>query len=221
MTAMNHKAEILKLLTATYEVLGQSTTPAALLLIADDLAPYGLAAVAQALIRCRREVSGRLTPAEIIKRIQAVDGRPEPNEAWAIALQGQDERDTVVLNNDIAQAMSCCRDILDAGDEVGARMAFIEAYKRIVNQAREQNEPVTWYPSLGFDKAKREAPILKAIERGKLNREHVAAALPHIVDREPEMSFDRLLAGESAKANPEKAKAILGDLKSMFNGVKQ
>lgn len=216
---MSDKAEIIKLLGATFEAMGQQTTPAALALIADDVEPYGLAAVSGALVRCRRELSGRLTPAAILERIQSSDGRPEPNEAWSIALQGADERDTAVFNDEIAAALSAARDILAAGDEVGARMAFIECYKRVCREAREQNIPVRWWPSLGWDKTKQSAPIERAIEQGRLSRDHIASVYPMLgCDREPEMSFDRLLTGAVQNASDkEKAREVLNDLRSLFS----
>jgi hypothetical protein len=217
---MNDRTENIKLLGATYEAMGQTTTPAALTLIADDLEPYGIKAVATALNKCRRELTGRLTPAAIIERIQSADGRPQPNEAWAIALQSADERDTVVWNNEIAAGMAAARDILDAGDEVGARMAFIEAYKREVQEARDKCISVSWWPSLGYDSSRHAGPIERAIEQGKLTREYAINALPHIFDRDPEASFDRLLSGPAAKANPEKSRAIIDQLKTLFSETK-
>ena len=214
------KAEIIKLLTGTFEAMGQSSTPAALLLIADDLAPYGTAAVAQALVRCRRELVGRLTPAAIIERLQANDGRPEPNEAWAIALQTVDERDSAVVNEEIAQAFGAAQDILEAGDEVGARMAFIEAYKRCVREAREIGKPAHWWASLGSDKTKRELAVTRGVEMGRISRRYAETALPHIVNREPEMSIDRLLSGAVANAkDKDAARRTLREIGEMFSKI--
>src|ERR1044071_7947298 len=179
---MSDREEIVKILGANFEAMGQPVTPAALMLIADDLEGHSVDAVHKALARCRRELTGRLTPAAIIERLEAADGRPEPNEAWALALQTADERDSAVVNDEIAQAFGAARDILLAGDEVGARMAFLECYKRLVRDAREAGMPLTWWPSLGSDPERRASAVQRAVELKRLSRQHVADALPHLAE---------------------------------------
>ena len=108
-------------------------------------------------------------PADIIEAIETRrnnDGRPTADEAFTIAIQLQDEAATVVSNEEISQAWQEASYVMP--DRVGARMAFRSAYERIVSEARAQNSPLKWFPSLGTDKDAREAPVLRSIEQGRL-----------------------------------------------------
>lgn len=88
--------------------------------------------------------------------------RPSADEAWALSLKAQDESETVVWTQDMAQAWSLCKPVLDVGDEVGARMAFKAAYERIC----AQGGPVQWTISEGWDQERRLAAIQKAEAAG-------------------------------------------------------
>lgn len=102
-------------------------------------------------------------------------GRLGAEEAWAVAVKACDETETVVMNDEIAQAWGICKPIMDLGDEVGARMAFKEAYQRITAAA---TEPVKWWPSIGSDPHKRDAALSVAKRQGLLPAPYVAALLP-------------------------------------------
>ena len=102
-------------------------------------------------------------------------GHPSANEAWGLVLASQDETDTVVWTEQIAEAAGIAQPILDAGDEVGARMAFRDAYDRIL---RERADPPRWFPSLGRDPQRRTAAIDRAVRAGLLTQQHAAGLLP-------------------------------------------
>ncbi len=180
-------ASIAQIVTATAEVLGQEITAAAAEMIATDLAEYQDQQIADGLKACRRELTGRLTLAAIIERIQRVDGHPEPNEAWAIALQASDERCTVVITEQIQSALRAAQPIIDNGDAIGGRMAFIEAYRRTVEATRQSRQSPEWYVSVGWDAADRADAIKRAVESGRVSRdrgealllEHKPAAINH------------------------------------------
>lgn len=111
------------------------------------------------------------TPADILAQIvgdSVDDKRPGPEEAWALALKAKDEAATVVWTPEIAQAWGVAMSILREGDDVGARMAFKEAYARIVAEARQRREPVRWDVSLGHDPAQRDEAIQAAQVAGLL-----------------------------------------------------
>lgn len=120
-------------------------------------------------------------PAHIVAQIEgaaANDGRPDADEAWAIAMRADDEAVTVVWTDEISQALTAARPVLARGDEVGARMAFKAAYGRLLTQARKELRPVRWVASLGHDVAQRDAVLQHAVELGQLPAPHVAALLP-------------------------------------------
>jgi hypothetical protein len=168
MLSCDQIAELSGALCATAEALGQTLTSTAAEVMAQDLAEYDIDTIAQALQGCRREVTGRFTLAAVLQRIQATDGRPAANEAWAIALTSFDEADTVLTTPEIQQAAAAAAPIFAAGDQVGARMAFLAAYERVVGTARSQAQPVAWQLSLGRDPVRRVLAIEAAQRLGRL-----------------------------------------------------
>ena len=181
-------------IVATAEVLGQSLTADAAEMMADDLADYPAGTVSAALKACRRELNGKLTLAAILQRVQAADGRPGKDEAWAIAMTTNDEFETVVLTDEIQLALAAAKPVLDAGDKVGARMAFISAYERLVGQAREDAKPVNWHVSVGFDASRRIQAVTRAIQMQRIPREHGQKYLADL-SVEPVTEDGRAIAG--------------------------
>lgn len=161
-------------LMLTAELLGTPLSVGAARLMLADLAAYPEATVLAALTRCRREVTGRLTLAAIVERLD--DGRPGPEAAWAGC--PRDEGETVVWTDETRDAFGVAGPLLAAGDRVGARMAFLEAYRRGVAEARAAHTPVAWSVSLGHAVAAREGPITAAVTDGRLEAGAVAGLLP-------------------------------------------
>ncbi len=166
--------ELIKAVMVTAELMGTVLSADGARVMCDDLDAYPEPQVMTALTRCRREVRGRLTLADIIARLD--DGRPGPDEAWAMIPRS--EAETVVWTDEMAQALAVAQPLLDAGDQVAARMAFREAYARLVTQARADRLPVRWMPSLGHDRDGRHAALRQAVELGRLSMESVARFLP-------------------------------------------
>lgn len=169
---------LIQQLCATAEVLGQEIKPTTAAMMAEDLAKYPLEVVGKALARLRSNSDGRLTLKAIVDVIEEGGGRLTANEAWAVALGAMDESATVVWTPEIAEAWAVARPVMDAGDKIGARMAFIPAYERLVKEAREQGKPVQWTASLGWDEAQRVQVLSKAVEAGKLPAPSAKAMLP-------------------------------------------
>lgn len=176
MLSEDQQDQLLLSLFATAEVMGQQLTQGAALLMVEDLREYSESVLADALRTCRRE-GGRLTVAAILKHAQAADGRPGKDEAWGIAMAGFDERETVVLTDEMRVAMNSAAAIFEAGDKVGARMAFMSAYERLVAQARAEAQPVNWGVSLGFDPNSRTQAIERAVRLQLLPPERAALYL--------------------------------------------
>ena len=171
------KPSILKAIAVTAELTGTELSEAALRVMAGDLYAYPEAAVLRALDRCRRELKTRLTLAAVLERIEGQGGRPGADEAWAIALGALDEADTVVWTEEIAQAFDVARPILEARDKVGARVAFRDAYERMVREAREAGQQGRWVASIGHDASRRDAALTQAVQRGRIAGESVAHLL--------------------------------------------
>lgn len=179
MTLTKHDAEqLLEQLYATAEVLGSEIKPAAASLMIRDMRDYQRAEIEQALARCRSEITGRLTLAAILERMPSANAYLSANEAWGLALTGLDDRQTVVWTQEVATAMGAARPVLDQGDKVGARMAFISAYEREVGAAKAEGREVKWQVSLGYDPAGRKAAIEEAVKEGRLPAPKVEHLLP-------------------------------------------
>lgn len=172
-------ADIVKAITVTAELTGASMSGSAIAVMAQDLtARYDEDAISSALTRCRRELSRPLTAGAVFERLGQADGRPTADEAWAIALDARDEALTVVWNDEICEAFALARPVLEAGDKIGARMAFRDAYDRIARNGREAGRVPAWRASLGWDASQRTSALKKAESLGLLPAPTVAALLP-------------------------------------------
>jgi hypothetical protein len=192
--APDQLARLAVAICSTAEVMGQTLTADAAATMADDLANYAPDDVARALKACRRELTGRLTLAAILQRVQAADGRPGKDEAWSIALAACDEYDTVVMTDEVQLAMSAARPVLDAGDKIGARMAFISAYERLVLEARAEGRPVKWNVSIGYDAGRRVTAVTAAVQMRRIPLERGQLLLADL-SHEPITADGRALAG--------------------------
>ncbi len=101
---------------------------------------------------------------EQIKKANAVT-RIGADEAWAKALNAEDERNTIVWTDEIAEAFAAASPLLEEGDRVGARMAFKQCYERI--SSGKSGPPTVTY-SLGWDKALRAEAFEQAKAEGLL-----------------------------------------------------
>lgn len=162
---------VIEAVAVTAELTGTSLSPAATKILCEELAPYPEKQVLGALVRCRRELKGRLSLSEILSRLD--DGRPGPEEAFAML--PRNEAQTVVWTTEMQKAWGVSHMV---DDQVAARMAFKEAYTKIIAEARANGDPVVWQPSIGHDPLGREGPLREAAEKGRLSTHHVQSLLP-------------------------------------------
>lgn len=189
---------LLEALAVTAELTGTELSEAAARAMVADLQAYPAQQVLVALTRCRRELKGRLTIAAVLERLD--DGRPGPNEAWAMI--PQDEAGSVVWTQEMAEAFGVAAPLLREGQVIAARSAFIEYYDRAIAQARAEIRPPRWFPSLGHDPKQRAVAIEHAVVKGRLTaeranqllptREQNVVALPASAERMPEDLRKRL-----------------------------
>lgn len=173
-------------------------------------------------------------PSDLLAQIERTlkdDGRLGAEEAWALALRAQDERETVVWTPEIAQAFAAARTVLDRGDEVGARMAFREAYGRIVTAARADMVPVRWQVTLGHDLERRQIALETAVAEGRIPADADRGAASDVLRLAGPRDGVLLLAGESTDlevdpaepdhvpiAAPPEARAALLALRDRLTG---
>ena len=126
------------------------------------------------MAHCQDPQRGRFAPkpADIIHQIEGAaenDGRPGAEEAWAACQPAADQSRTVVWTAEMAEAWGIAWPLLhNHGDEVGARMAFKEAYTRLLADARKQRRPIAWSATLGHDEAMRADALREAVTIGRL-----------------------------------------------------
>lgn len=166
-------AALLEAVAVTAELCGRVFSEGAARVFVSDLSGYPEQQVIGSLARCRKEVRGLLTVADVIQRLD--DGRPGADEAWSMLPRSESE--SVVWTDEMREAFSVASRIMEE-DKIAARMAFKDAYKRAVDQSREQRKPVNWQASLGHDPRGREQVLQRAVERGHLTAQFALGLMP-------------------------------------------
>lgn len=174
---------LLQAIAVTAELTSTQLSTGAARVMAEDLARYPESYVMEALTRCRRELKGRLTIADVLTRMD--DGRPGPEEAWAML--PKDEATSVVWTDEIAAAYCIASHLISHDQLIPARLAFLESYRYHVQNARDSGKPVHWWPSLGHDPLDRERALLMSQKLNRLTARHVASLLPHREVPSPEV----------------------------------
>jgi len=152
-----------------------------------NLAGYPLTVVRTAFrAYCTENGEFAPVPAGIAMRCKKMDGRPDAEEAWAIALTARDETSTVIWTTETAEAFNICRPVLLSSNAISARLSFLAAYTRLVAEARAEHRPINMFVSLGSDKYHQVTVIQRAIDNGLL----------------PAPSSARLLAGPAYDPSP-------------------
>jgi hypothetical protein len=211
MLSDREQEDLVKGLMATAEVIGDQLRPTAAAYMVQDLSCYSMAVLERALAGCRRELKGRLSLAAVLERID--DGHPAPNEAWAVAIQAADERNTVVWTTLTQQAWNTALPLVQAGDKIAARPAFLETYARLLKEARAARLPASYSPSLGFDLTSRNAALTDAVSKGLLAHDQVSDHL-QLPAAAPAFNPVALLAGK-VEASPGANAKILARLEEL------
>lgn len=143
-----------QVLAATYDLMGKTPaarviSPGAQALFFNSVKHYTLEQVSAALAAHCQEGTFTPVPADVktqIEKHQAVLWVCG-NEAWAGVPKL--ESDCGVLNQVTAAALAVVQDMIDDGDMIGARVAFIKAYEARVEKAKvdpdpAQRAPISW-----------------------------------------------------------------------------
>lgn len=186
---------VLKTLVATAEVMGHELKPTAAMVMTEDLAAYPFEEVMTALNRVRKETAGRLTLKAIIDMLAPGHDWLTANEAWSLALPAADERNTVVWTREARDAFNIALPLLEEGDKIGARMAFIGAYERNVATSKAAGALPAAQVSEGWDKTLRTVAVEQAVSRRLLPppRQEVLA-LPNLSQEEVKGNRERMAA---------------------------
>lgn len=130
------------------------------------LKDYDLDQVLGAITRHMKSAKFFPAPVELLEYIPAASANQHigADEAWAIVIESFDEESTVVMTPQIAEARGIALPIFQSSDEVGARVAFRDAYNRIIKTSPSPK----WFVSEGFDKARKADAVANAIQLGRL-----------------------------------------------------
>lgn len=195
---MSPSPKLIRIIGATVELCGVVMSDAAAELFVEDISGYPEHQVIGALARCRREVRGKLTPRDVIDRLE--DGRPSPDEAWALVPKRED--DSVVWTDEMAHAWSIASAAWFIGDRMGAQRAFREAYIKAVSHNRDRRVLPNWSVSLGDDRQQAYNVIEAATRDRRISLDEALQALPDL------KSMDTVRALKLAVA-PQKVSRIL------------
>ena len=161
------KSKFSKILATISEIYGRTLTPEMTMIYWSVFSKYPIEQIEQAARKHVETAKFFPSPAELLEYIPAAKASQHigADESWAIVIESFDEESTVVMTSEIAEARGVALPIYQSGDEIGARVAFRDAYNRIVKTA---SAPV-WFISAGFDGARRADAIAKAISIGRLS----------------------------------------------------
>jgi len=193
---------------------GKSLSQRAMTVVFDALEDYPLEAVFQAIKIHTKKGKFAPVPSDIVEIIAGHTGQKHigADEAWGLVLDSLDENSTVVITKEIAEARGLVMEIYQAGDITGARMAFRDAYNRIVSTA---DKPV-WLVSAGFDAARRADAVQKAIGLGRLP---ASAASKYLIEA-PTTTVAGLIESANEKAEKSSDQEFKEKAKKVFQGLK-
>ena len=150
-----------------------------------SLQPYDLADVQTALMRYVTDPADCKfppKPGDIIRHLPIAatdDHHPGPDEAWGMLLRLiGNERETGVLTDEMRAGWAACQPILDLGDEVGARMCFLDVYRCQLQEARQNGFKARWSVTLGVDPTLRVQRLNEAVAALKISADHAHSLLP-------------------------------------------
>ncbi len=172
------------------DVYEKPVSPTLINLWIASLKPYELADVQAAFERHLIDPqAGQFPPkpADIVRQLQALQpdegdgdsGHPGPEEAWGMLIHfANDERETGLYTEPMRQAWEACDPILKLGDEVGARMCFLETYRKAVKRAQETRNPPKWSLSMGSDIERRKSALADAVAAKRISADYAQSLLP-------------------------------------------
>lgn len=159
---------------------GKVLSQGAMKLCIDALNQYPIEALLLAINKHVQSARFAPAPKDIIDLLEAHNRRPTADEAWAMI--PKDEFETVVWTQEMAEAYAIAYDLIIDGDKIAARMAFKGAYERLCGESALMQRPITWSVCIGYDKAKIEPALQKAVAAGRITQDRANKHLPAPAD---------------------------------------
>lgn len=216
MTTKIELGNAIALLQAEYTDMGEVVGPR-LEMWWESLKGFPDGAVSSAVSQYLKTSHFKPQLADIVKLCEGMSGGGwlGVEEAWA--LMPKHESESAMLTDEIAQAIAVATPLIEQGDRVAARMAFKDAYTRLVERAKLEGRQPRYFPSYGTDKHGAVAMLAKAVQVGQIPLERALEWKPEAATEIVKMVGVRnhpLLAApsESGKAA---VKALLSDLRAI------
>jgi hypothetical protein len=193
------KKRFLELMSGCASTYSKQIEKSSIAIFWDFLSDYDIGDVDRAFRLHLRFSKYFPTIAEIIEHIPNANAHKHvgADEAWVIAKQAMDPSNSVCATDEILQAMDIAQQVYNYRDENPARMAFREAYNRIVKNSATKPQ---WFMSIGEDKSQAESVALKAVQLGRLP---AGTEVKHRIEA-PTTSVTALIEGYVAKVNVRK-----------------
>lgn len=153
--------------------------------------------------------------ADIVKQCQSQQDSVWMNadEAWATVPKS--EQETAILTKETAEALAVAQPLLNDGDKIGARMAFKDAYSRLIEKAKAMSRKPVYFVSLGSDANSRASVLAEGVRTQKIALEMATTIAPehaHDIVMLAGVKNHPLLAAPSAEG-AQKIKQIMLMLK--------
>lgn len=182
------KKKFRDMLRDTYAMHSKDLTAGMVKIWIAQLGLYSIEAIEGAFDAYWRTARALPLPSDILKFLPDPLGHMGPEEAWNHAPKS--ERDGGYVTDQIMTAIASAADSIERGDMIGARMAFVEAYKREVGQAQAQGIRAKYWYSIpsglnhGERLALKEKHTLEAAERKWLDPQKALNLLSTICDEQ-------------------------------------
>ncbi len=166
----SEKHEFIAVMTTTADVYGKEIKNERIAIYWSALKHRDMADVKSALNRHIQDAErGRFfpLPADIAAQLpQEASAWLTADEAWAAC--PKDEGVSAAMCDEIAASLGIAKDLIDMGDMIAARRAFIDHYNRLTDEAKRESRKPKWWASLGHDKDGRHKAKVEIVERNNL-----------------------------------------------------
>ena len=214
-----YRAEFAELLGQMMELFGRELTESAARLWWGAFKDLPFEVVANGISQYIRHGKYPPKPGDVRELIESAARSewPTAEEAWAGAQDAADEDRTVVWTLEAGKAFhDVAEPLLSSGDHVSARMAFKDAYERLVREAIASGRRPEWKVVRGWDVDHRRVAVEKALEDGRITPK---AAEPILIETDRQMSDDAsAVAGLiTGKVDPQKSPPPHDALREIFD----
>lgn len=227
------KEKFRDMLRDTYAMHSKNLTAGMVKIWIAQLGLYSIEAIEGAFDAYWRTARSLPLPSDILKFLPDPLGHMGPEEAWNQAPKS--EFDGGYVTDQIMAARAAAEGSIVRGDMIGARMAFVEAYRREVAQAQAQGIRATYWYSIpsGLTHnerlAMKEKHTMEAAERKWLEPQKALNMLSCICDEQgkPSETYHARLQGLSVtplqltsglKSAPPKLRLVNEGLKKVASG---